>query len=400
MTAPLRTSVPGPARRTRRAAGSPLLAPAHLVAVLLALLAAGCSRGPGGPGGRGFTMPPMPVEVADATPRTVRDQFRALGSVQSDEIIEVVSELNAVVRALPFAEGQAVAEGEVLAQLDDREIRAEWERAEARRDQARLNFQRAEKLFESQAASQQDLDEAQTALRVADADAAFQRARLDKTRIRAPFPGLIGRRRVSTGAYLRSGDVITDLARVDEMKVAFNAPERYAGQLRPGIVVEVTVPAYPDLRFPGRLTVVDPIVNPDTRTVALLARIPNPRRQLRPGMSADVAVTLSQRTSALTVPDEAVFAEGNQSFVYRVKADSTVTKSAVTLGTRDSARVEITAGLEPGATVVRAGHQKLFEGARVMPMSAAMMGGGPGGPGGAGGPGGGRPGAGGTGGGR
>lgn len=368
---------------------APLAASALLVAI--AALSASCARGPGGRG-RGFSMPPMPVEVAEASPRTVRDQFRALGSIESDEIIEVVSELNATVARLPFAEGQAVAQGELLAQLDDREIRAESDRAEARRDQAKLNFDRARRLLESQAASQQDLDEAQTALRVAEADAAIARARLEKTRIRAPFAGLVGRRRVSPGAYLRAGDVVTDLARVDEMKVAFNAPERYAGELRPGIGVEVAVPAYPGLRFPGRISVVDPIVNPDTRTVALVARIPNPQRRLRPGMSADVAVTLSERTRALTVPDEAVFAEGTQSFVYVVKADSTVTRAAVALGTRDSAQVEVTAGLEPGATVVRTGHQKLFEGAKVMPLTAAaMMGGGAGGPGG---PGGGRAGGG------
>jgi len=353
-----------------------------MIVAVLAL--ASCAKGPGGPGGRpgaGFKMPPMPVEVAEVRSQTVRDEFRALGTVESDEIIEVVSELNAVVRALPFVEGQPVAEGALLAQLDDREIKAEADRAAAQRDLAKSNHERSRRLLETAAISQQDYDNAGAQLKVAEANAALAQARLDKSRIRAPFPGLVGRRRVSAGAYLKAGDVITDLARVNEMKVSFSAPERYAGSIRPGTPVAVTVPAYPAEAFTGRITVVDPIVNSETRTVALVARIPNQHRKLRPGMSANVAVTLSSRERALTVPDEAVFAQGDQSFVFLVNPDSTVARVAVILGTRDSSRVEITQGLSDGALVVRAGHQKLFDGAKVMPVSS----GGPGGPGGPGG---------------
>src|SRR6185436_13418286 len=106
-----------------------------------------------------------------------------------------------------------------------------------------------------------------------------------------------------------------------------------------------------------------------SRTVQVEARIPNRGRLLRPGMSADVTATLGERPNALTVPDEAIFAEGDQSYVYVVKPDSnTVTRQAVVLGTRDSMRAEITHGLKPGDKVVSAGYQKLFEGAKVMPM--------------------------------
>lgn len=339
---------------------------AALSLALLSPALSGCARGGGGRGG--FAMPPTPVEVEEARPRVVRDRFRALGSVQSRDNIEVVSELNAIVVELPFTEGQSVARGALLARLDDREIRAAADRATAQHERAASDQERAQKLFEQQAISQRELDDARTAERVAAADEALAHARLDKTRIRAPFTGLAGRRRVSPGAYLKSGDVITDLARVDEMEVSFAAPERYAGVLRPGVTVEVTAPAFPRRSFNGRVSVVDPVVNADSRTFSLLARIPNPQALLRPGMSADVSVTLSERAGALAVSDEAVFAEGSQSYVFRVKEDSTVTKTAVTLGTRDSSAVEIVSGLEPGARVVRAGHQKLYEGAKVMPV--------------------------------
>jgi membrane fusion protein (multidrug efflux system) len=354
--------------------GPAALGPAALA--LAALLATGtglissCGKKGGAAQGGGFSMPPMPVEVAEVHPRVVRDQFRALGSIESDENIEIVSELSARVVSLPFSEGQPVETGALIAQLDDREIGAEAERTQAQADQAQSNYDRAQKLSAQGVTSAQELEDSKTALRVAEAAASLAKVRLDKTRIRAPFPGLVGVRRVSRGAYLREGAVITDLTRVDEMKVTFAAPERFARQLQPGIAVELRTPAFPGEAFGGKLSVVDPVVDPNTRTLRLVAKIPNPGARLRPGMSADVSVTLAERTQALVVPDEAVFAQGNQNFVYVVKADSTVALTAVELGTRDSMQVEIVRGIEAGARVIRTGHQKLFPGAHVMPMPA------------------------------
>lgn len=348
-----------------------LLIPRSVAALFVALLLlSSCAKKSAQQAG-GFKPPPMPVEVAEVRPHTVRDEFKALGNIESDEIIQVVSELNGIVVAVPFAEGRPVAKGTLIARLDDREIRAEADRAQALREQAAANAERAEKLFEQRAISSQELDNSRANLKVAQATEALAKARLAKTRITAPFSGVIGTRRVSPGAYLKSGDVITDLARVDEMKVTFSAPERFMGEMERGGQVTVTTPAYPSETFPGRVSVVNPIVDPQTRTVQLVARIPNRGDKLRPGMSANVAVTFSERQHALTVPDEAVFGEGGQSFVYVVKPDSTVTRAAIELGTRDSSSVEVVGGLKAGDLVVSAGHQKLFEGAKVMPVSSS-----------------------------
>jgi membrane fusion protein (multidrug efflux system) len=349
------------------AIGGPVVA--ALAALALAALVTSCGKGKGGGPGGGFTMPPMAVEVAEVHPRVVRDQFHALGNIGSDENIEVVSELNARVLELPFQEGQRLEAGALIARLDDREFGPEAERSQAERDQAKANLDRKKKLAVDGAISPQELEDAQTSLQVAEAVAALARARLEKTRIRAPFPGLVGVRRVSRGAYLREGTVITDLTRVDEMKVTFSAPERFAKDLKPGVTVELHTPAFPGETFIGKLSVVDPVVDSGTRTLRLVARIPNRGVRLRPGMSADVSVTLAERSQALVVPDEAVFAQGNQNFVYLVNADSTVALTAVQLGTRDSMQVEIVSGITAGARVIRTGHQKLYPGAHVMPIS-------------------------------
>ena len=157
------------------------------------------------------------------------------------------------------------------------------------------------------------------------------------------------------------------------MKVTFTAPERYLSQLKAGSRVEISTPALPGRTFQGSISVVDPIVDADSRTIRVVARIPNSERVLRPGMSANVVVTFSERPNSLMIPDEAVFAEGNQSFVFVVKPDSTVARAAIELGSRDSSRVEVLRGLEPGTTIVRTGHQKLFDGAHVMPIPEQAM---------------------------
>ena len=147
-----------PARRIR--ARSTVL-PA--LALLAALALAGCAPKAGG----GFQMPPMPVEVADVASGPVSDRFRAVGTVEADETVRIVNEISAVVRELPFAEGQPVAKGDMIARLDDSELGAEASRADALRDQARTNHERVRQLFDQQAASQQELDDVSSALKVA-----------------------------------------------------------------------------------------------------------------------------------------------------------------------------------------------------------------------------------------
>lgn len=357
--------------------------PAVFVALLLAAAAAfaGCAGGPRG----GFQMPPMPVEVADVRSEVVTDRFRGVGTIEAEETVRIVNEIAGVVRELPFAEGRPVAQGALIARLDDSELSAESARADALRDQARTNHERVRQLFSQQAASQQEMDDASSAFKVAEANAVVARTRLEKARIRSPLSGVAGRRLVSPGAYLAVGTPITEVASVGTLKISFSAPERYLPQFRRRAAMSVSSTAYPGEVFPGEIRVVDPILDATSHTVQLIARVRNRGGKLRPGMSADITATLEERPRALTVPDEAVFSEGDQSFVYVVNPDSTVARRPVTLGLREATRAEITQGLKAGERVVSAGYQKLFPGARIMPMPSqdAAAGGGPGAPGGA-----------------
>lgn len=319
----------------------------------------------------GFKMPPMPVEMAKVTESTVTDPFEAVGTIEAEDAITVVAEIDATVINLPFKEGAAIAKGGLIAQLDDIQLRAEEERAKAILKQRQVTYDRIKTITDEGLGTAQSLDDAAAALKVAEADLALIRARLQKTRIVAPFAGIVGARKVSPGAFVRAGSPITELAQIDRLRINFSAPERYYSSLQRGAEVKVSTTAYPGYELTGRVDVIEPVVDQATRRTKIVARIDNPGGKFRPGMSANVTVVLSERENALVIPSEAVFVEGNQALVFVIQADSTVARTPVELGTRLRDRVEVLNGVAAGTMVVRAGHQKLFPGAKVMPISSA-----------------------------
>ena len=340
---------------------------AHRTSILLLvlLLATAACSAPQGGGGAGFEMPPTPVEAVEALSGPVVDRFEAVGTIEAEKSITVTVEISGTVVELPFREGAHIERGGLIARLDGVQLEAEVARAEAQLAQRQSIHDRIAAVVERGAGTPQDLDDAAALLKVGEAELAVARARLDKTRITAPFGGMLGARRVSPGAYLVPGQAITDLARISEIRVNFSAPERFLGRLHRGAEVTVTTTAFPGCELTGEIIVVEPLLDTATRSARLVARVANPEGKFRPGMSANVSAVLGQRPDALTIPNEAVFVDGNQAFVFEILGNGTVTRRAVSLGTRLADRVEVTGGLAPGARVVRTGHQKLFEGASV-----------------------------------
>jgi len=327
----------------------------------------GCSDEQASAGG--FKMPPTPVEATQVKAQDIADKFEAVGTIEAIEGVTIVSEIDASVISLPFNEGSFIRKGDLIAQLDDSQLSAEVNRTEALYTQSQSVYNRVKIIVEQKAGSQQDLDDALANLKVAEANYELAKARLAKTRVVAPFNGSIGARKVSVGTFLRTGQEITELANLSEIRVSFSAPERYLAQLKRGSKVVVTSTVFPGSELSGKIIAIEPILDSETRNVNVIARVRNSGQKFRPGMSANVTAILNEHPNALTVPNEAVFANGTQSFVYIIHSDSTVAATPVTLGMQTPKVVEITSGLKDGLMVVRTGHQKLYDGAKVMPVN-------------------------------
>jgi membrane fusion protein (multidrug efflux system) len=313
-----------------------------------------------GPRGRG----PSPVEVAEAEAAEPLEQIRSVGNLLADESVQIAPEQAGRIAAIRFEEGQAVAEGDELVKLDDTLLAAEAKEVEARVELAEANFKRASSLSKTGSGTQRTLDEAMAERLTANALLLLIQSRLEKTSIKAPFPGVMGLRSVSVGAYVEPGTKIATLDKIDVVKVEFTIPERNLTDVRVGYPVEVLVDAYPDRVFRGEVYAIDPQLDVNGRSLKVRARLPNPDLSLRPGLFARVVVQGASRGEVVVIPEGAIVPRGGENFVYRV-SDGKVEEAKVELGRRREGRVEVTSGIAPGDTVVVAGHARLKNGAAV-----------------------------------
>ena len=206
----------------------------------------------------------------------------------------------------------------------------------------------------------------ESAIASAEARRRAAEARLEDVVVRAPFAGRLGTRSVSVGAYSSPGTRITTLDDLSRVRLDFAVPENLLGQLQPGQIVRATSAAYGQRAFEGRVSVIDPRVDPVTRTVRLTAEFPNPDEALKPGMFLSVALTVNARNHAVVIPEEAVVGEGLRHLVYVVK-DNVVERRVVQIGQRQEGRVEIVEGLQPGETIIVRGVQRVRPGLTVTP---------------------------------
>jgi membrane fusion protein, multidrug efflux system len=290
----------------------------------------------------------------------------------------VRSEQSGRIVALNFREGQPVRKGQLLVQLDDSVTRAELGQANANLKLAKAKFDRAAELKEKNFISGQAKDEAENALKVAEASVKLIEARLQRFNIEAPFSGTIGLRSSSVGDYVKDGQDIVNLEKTDPIKVDFRVPELFQSKVRVGQTLSVTLDALPGKNFNGTVYAVNPQLDAAGRAVVMRAQMTNSNAALKPGMFARVRLALSETGETIVVPEQAVFMQGEDQVMYRV-VEGRAQRTKVEVGQRRDGKAEIVQGISAGDTIVLAGWQRLRDGAPVRPAG----GGGPPGGGGA-----------------
>ena len=356
----------------RRCVSQRRLAAALLACVCVPLALAqpaGEAKGPGKGGAPGKPPPGMPVKAARAQLAPAVHEANAVGTLRADESVMIRPEIAGRLTRILFREGEAIAKGALLAALDAAEFRAQLASSSA---QAKLDAQRLERsedLYARKFISEQTLDEARSNAARSAAKQREDEARVAKTEIRAPFAGTAGLRQVSKGAYLAAGTDIARFEKIDRLKLDFRLPERQFAKLRTGQQVTAAVDAYPGMRFAGAVFAIEPVIDEQTRTVLVRARVANTSGRLRPGMFARVHITLGARAKAVWVPEEAIVPRGQNSFVFRV-VDGKAELVPVVIGARKVGEVEIEKGIAAGDLVVTDGTQKIGPGAPVTLLPA------------------------------
>jgi membrane fusion protein (multidrug efflux system) len=305
----------------------------------------------------------LKVAVHTVVPTRLEETLATIGTIRANEEVDLVSEISGKVSAIHFDEGSRVSEGELLLEIDDSELRAERQRALYRVELAERAEARQKQLLEDGVISSENYDVALAELNVLRSELQLIEAQLVKTRIRAPFAGVIGLRWVSPGSFLTPQTRIASLIDLDPVKLDFTVPERYATLLGPGDDISFRVDGL-DRTFGGSVYAIQPSIDSATRSLRVRASCANPDGALLPGSFANVRVAVRSVADALTVPAIAVIPElgGTKVFVYR---DGRAEPVSVTTGIRNEREVEITSGLSAGDRVITTGILQLQPGLEV-----------------------------------
>jgi len=314
-------------------------------------------------------MPPMPVETAEVRVADSDRLLSAIGNLRSDESVVIAAEIAGRIEKISFREGEQSGKGNLLIQLDSSVLKAEFDRAIASRDLSHANYQRAESLLKDRAVSAQERDEAYARWQLDEAGVRLAKAQLDKTSIRAPFAGALGLRQVSLGNYVQPGQPLVNLEAIDQLKVEFRIPEKYAAEVKVGQHFEMQSDAYPGRQFSGQIYAIDPLVEEQSRSLVARGRIDNQQRELWPGQFVKVDLSVATRTGALFIPEQALIPQPKTKLVFKV-VEGKAQMVPVETGTRMKGWVEIVSGLAMGDVVVTGGHQKIGPGSPVMAMPA------------------------------
>ncbi|HEY8570204.1 efflux RND transporter periplasmic adaptor subunit [Microbulbifer sp.] len=264
-----------------------------------------------------MSLPPATVTTARVEQQRWQTRLSAVGSLRAVNGVNVTTQAQGEVKAIYFKSGQSVDKGAVLAELTAAPETAQIEVLEAEHRLARRDYKRISELYKKGVATLRELDQSQAVLDQVIANLSVQRATINERTITAPFSGQLGIRQIDLGQNVAPGDAVVSLQQLQPIFVDFSLSERDFSRVREGQGVELTAAAIPGQIFQGRITAIDPAIDPRNRTFLLQATLENTERKLRPGMFADVAVKVEKFRNVLVVPRTAIsFAPyGNAVFV-------------------------------------------------------------------------------------
>ncbi len=373
--------------------------------------------GGGAPGGGGRGRTPMTVDTAQAARHEVVDTLTVVGNLIAEQTVDVVPRVAGRIDIVHVKLGDRVQRGQVLAKIEDRELREQIRQAEAQLEvnrstvSARENdlkvqqnvFERNKQLAANGLVPKQQLEDAElrynsasSQVDVAKSQQQATHARLDELKITlgnttvvSPLEGFVSKRNLDPGGFANANTVIMTVVDIGTVRLVANLVEKGFNKITAGVSADVEVDTFPGEQFKGKVSRVAPVFDPATRTAAMEIEVPNPGFRLKPGSYARVRLTVERRADALTVPRNALVDTEGKRGVFLVDAQTARFREVQT-GLSDTDRVEITRGLNEGDRVVTVGALALRDGDRVVLTDAANKGGG--GRGGRGGKGGNEPG--------
>lgn len=315
---------------------------------------------------RGFGGPPAtPVETAAVVEGDIARVIVLPGTVEPIRTVGVNTQLAGALLEVAVEEGDRVEAGQVVARLDDRELRAQLRSAEASFEVAQAAYERSTQLLERQIITRPEYEADRTAYEASRSQLDQVRTRLGFTQVRAPIGGVVTVQAFQTGDVVGNQARLLEVAEVDTMVVRVSVSELDVVQIMEGDTVEVRLDALRDQVLQARVRRVFPAADPATRLVPVEVALSSvDARRVRPGFLARVSFELDPKAGAKLIPAGAIVSRGGGEGVY-VVADSTVVLRTITPGLTANGQVEILDGLSAGERVVTLGANLLRDGGKI-----------------------------------
>ena len=308
------------------------------------------------------------VSVAQATLAPGAHELSYSGTIEAWQTIPLSFQVSGIVEEVYVDVGDEVKQGQLLAVIDDADLRNIYTTTLAKFNQARDAYDRLKKVHEEGSLPDIKWVEMQTNLEQAKASMDLAQNNLDKCRLVAPVSGMVGRRNIEPGqTSISLVSAPIELVRIEKVLVKIAVPENEINKIKKGQQATVTSVAANGMTCQGTVINISPVAEMMSRTYTVKIVVGNPRMDLKPGMVCDVRLDTGEGTKVLVVPYQAVGKDNDgKNFVFEVNpGDMSVKKQIVSVGRYNGSGIEITAGLAEGQTIVTAGIEKLSNNSQI-----------------------------------
>jgi RND family efflux transporter MFP subunit len=310
----------------------------------IALLVLGCGRSTEQ---AAKELPPIHVKTIELQPQNVPETYDVVGTVRPKVSATVAAKLTAVIHTIAVKPGDSLKSGDPLAQLDDREARAEFERAQS-------EFGRSKSLLETEATTRAEFDAVEARYRVA-------KANLSYTSIAAPFDGIISEKLCDAGDLATPGKPLFRIEQPTDFRLEAYVPERFSTAVQVGTRVRIVIEAVGG-ECDGTVGEVIPVTDPATRSFLVKVDL-QPTKPLKSGMFGRAQVVVGERTGFF-VPKSALKERGQLTFVY-VMNEGRALMRLVKTGKTTGEQVELLSGVQGGEKVIVGPNSELADGRRI-----------------------------------
>ncbi len=296
--------------------------------------------------------------------KITNDILKLPAKILANEKVLITSVVSEKIKKIAFEEGKFVKKNQVLIELIDDEERAIKKQILAEVKEAQLNYERANKLFSKGNISQTVLDNRLMLKDKLNARLEEINAKINDLKVLAPFDGITSVKNFSEGSLVQPGEVIATLYDIQNLKIQAKVPEKFINKINNQSIFYLRSSIDNDLNVKGKVSIIDPLIDDETRTFKIIGIIKNPNNLLKPGLMVNLTFNFNDRESFF-IRENAVFNQDNISYVYLVNKKNIVLKKKVNVGLRKDGLVEIIDGLNSFDLVVYEGINKIKEGTSV-----------------------------------